>query len=101
MIFYLYCVYDSDMEAFDNRINLSPLGPSEMAEQYRRAATKMTDVQKAEADGKKVILLGEFDDVEGKISQGRLLEVFVYHKDKKEPEGSNQVREESEDSPNA
>lgn len=93
MIYYIYCVYDSEMEAFDSRLNLAPFEPKDMAEQYRRSATKMNEVQKAEADGKKVILMGTFDDVDGKITQDKLLVVFEYHKDKKEPEVPSQEGE--------
>ena len=90
MKFYIYCIYDQDMGSFDSRLNLAPFEPQDMAEQYRRSATKMNEVQKAEADGKQVIWMGEFDDVDGTIHQDKLKIIFEYHKDKKEPEVPSQ-----------
>lgn len=99
MIFYIYSVYDPEVEAFDGRLNLAPFEPKDMTEQYRRSCIKMNEVQKAEADGKKVILMGTFDDVTGKIEQGKLLEIFTYKNEKKE---SSQVEgEEQEQHPDA
>lgn len=96
MTFYIYSVYDPELEAFDARLNLAPFEPKEMAEQYRRTAIKMNDVQKAEANGKKVILMGTFDDIDGKISQSKLLEIFTFKKDEeKASEDANQVEGET------
>lgn len=99
MIFYIYSVYDPELEAFDARLNLAPFEPKDMAEQYRRTAAKMSPEQKIEADGKKVILMGEFDDVSGKIEQKKLLEIFTFKKDEEKiPEESSQVEEEKDSS---
>lgn len=97
MKFYIYSVYDPEIEAFDARLNLAPFEPKEMAEQYRRTAAKMNEVKKAEADGKQVILMGEWDDVDGKIVQNKLLVIFEFHKDEKKPEASSQEEGEQKD----
>ena len=86
MKFYIYSVYDPEVESFDSRLNLGPLDPEEMREQYRRAFIKMKEEDKAFMSGKKAVMLGEFDDETGKIKQGNLIEIFefVEHKEQKE-----------------
>ena len=80
MKFYIYTIYDPELESFDQRLNLGPLDATEMREQYRRAFIKMEDKDKSFMLGKKAILIGTFDDVSGKIEQGNLIEVFHFVK---------------------
>ena len=94
MKFYIYSVYDPETECFDSRLNLGPLDPEEMKEQYRRAYLKMKEEDKAFMEGKKAVLMGTFDDVEGKIKQGNLVEIFVFHEEKQKKEES-QVEEQT------
>ena len=94
MKFYIYSIYDPEVESFDSRLNLGPLGPEEMAEQYRRANLKMKKEDALFMEGKKAIFMGTFDDTTGKIEQTtNLLEIYHYKKDKKE---SSQVEEKGE-----
>ena len=91
MKFYIYSVYDPEVESFDSRLNLGPLDPEEMGEQYRRAFIKMKPEEKAFMEGKKAVCLGEFDDETGKIKQGNLVEIFYFHEVKKEEQKESQV----------
>lgn len=87
MKFFIYCNYDPEIESFESRLNLGPLGPEEMAEQYRRLHVKMKEEDKTFMEGKKVVLIGTFDDEIGKIEQGNLIEVYHFKSlDLKKPE---------------
>lgn len=92
MKFYIYSVYDPEVESFDSRLNLGPLDPIEMGIQYKRAFIKMNDADKAFMSGKVAVLLGEFDDESGKIKQGNLKEIFKFELEKKPSnDGESQV----------
>ena len=96
MKFFIYSVYDPEVESFDSRLNLGPLPPDEMAEQYRRAHIKMKDEDRAFMEGKKAVVLGVFDDVTGKIEQDKALSIYEFktiHKEEAK-DASSQVEEE-------
>lgn len=79
MQFFIYSIYDPETESFDTRLNLGPLNPKDMAEQYRRAALKMDDTNKKFMAGKKAIFMGTFDDMTGKITQEKeLTEIYSF-----------------------
>ena len=96
MKFFIYSVFDPEVESFDQRLNVGPLDPKGMGEQYRRAFIKMEEKDKAFMEGKKAVYLGTFDDETGKIEQSQILEVFSFKRPKEE---ENQVIGEEEEAP--
>ena len=97
MKFFIYTVYDPEVESFDSRLNLGPLDPKEMGEQYRRAHIKMKDQEKAFMEGKKAICVGVFDDETGKIEQPQFVEIYSFVTTKERP--ASQDEGEKEDQP--
>ena len=91
MKFYIYSVFDPEVESFDSRLNLGPLDPKEMGEQYRRAHIKMNEQDKAFMEGKVAVCIGEFDDTTGKIVQDKMVEIYRF-----EPKKPSQVEGEQE-----
>lgn len=90
MKFYIYSVFDPEVDSFDSRLTLSPVEPKEMGEQYRRTHIKMNKVDKDFMEGKVGVCLGLFDDETGKITQSKMLEIYKF---KQEVKGQEETGE--------